>query len=347
MAIAVDDRWMTHRGIGRFAKEVLCRLKGLTPLSLHGRPQDPIDPVRLAVALSKQRCDLFFSPGYNAPLVASVPFVFTMHDLIHLRHGAPWKALYYATVVRRAALKSRSVLTVSESSRREILEWTGLPAHRVVVVGNGVGQPFVHTGARYESHERYLLYVGNTKPHKNVDRLIAAFAESRAHNDVRLVLCCANEERVQGTIRRWHLGSRATILDSVVDQKLAQLYRGAIAVVVPSLCEGFGLPALEGMACGSHVVLSDIEPLREIAGSLGIYVDPRDTASIAAGLDQAVYPGSAPLQREARIARSASFSWDAVAARVAAAIGCAAASPEHTPTEHSQDPVGDPPPAHC
>ena len=321
MRILVDDRWTTHQGIGRFAREVLRRLDGVAVMDLRGRPQDPFDPFRLTVALSRATGDIFFTPGYNVPLVTNLPFVFTLHDLLHLQYDrSALKAQYYNLIVRPAARKCRCLLTVSESSRSDILAWARIPSERVVVVGNGVGMPFCPQGPKYASDSPYILYVGNTKPHKNVERLLRGFARSRAATTVALLLRCSESKPLIDIISSLRIQAKVRFLAPVPDAKLAAMYRGAQAVVVPSLAEGFGLPSLEAMACGARVVVSDIPSLREIVGPFGIYVDPEQVDSIAVAIDSAVYSREGDNERVMQVARARSFSWEQVAMRVASKL---------------------------
>jgi len=176
------------------------------------------------------KIDLFHAPHYVVPFV-KVPFVVTIHDLIHLRHRNPLARVYARTMIGRAVRKSRRVITVSNAVRDEIAAEFG-HAEKIAVTYNGVDSVFNSAGTKAAG--RYFLFVGNDKPHKNVDRLVAAFARVP---EVQLILA-------GGTFERFRDRDRIVVAGFVSSEELASLYRGAIALVLPSLEEGFGLPAV-------------------------------------------------------------------------------------------------------
>jgi len=305
MRLLADARWRGHHGIGRFADEVLRRLPVEIPLEHGPRPLSLADPLWLAAQVMLRRPSVFFSPGFNPPPLCRAPFVFTIHDLIHIETpevSTPAKRLYYRTIVKPACQRAFRVLTVSEYSRSRILAWSGLPAERVVNVGNGVGPQFRPDGPRYQPGFPYVLYVGNARPHKNLSRLCQAF-HSLERTDVKLILAGAAGQPVAG------------------DDELAALYRGALLLVLPSLAEGFGLPALEAMACGTPVAVSRIPALVETTGNASLLFDPLDTGdmarTMALALDDA---GLRARLSAAGLERARCFCWDRVAARVLAVL---------------------------
>jgi glycosyltransferase involved in cell wall biosynthesis len=206
------------------------------------------------------------------------------------------------------------VLTVSEFSKQEILEWAGLPEEKVLVVGNGVGSEFSPEGKRHVPGYPYLFYVGNFKPHKNLERLLKAFARSGLPGEVRL-LCTGNpDEPSLRLIRDMGLENCVIFKGVIPDEELPAYYRGALALVFPSLYEGFGLPALEAMACGTPVVTSGITALPEVVGDAAVVVDPYDVESIAWGIRRVVEDNT--LREELcrkGIERAKHFSWDRTA----------------------------------
>jgi glycosyltransferase involved in cell wall biosynthesis len=261
-----------------------------------------LDPLATTWALQGLRSGVYFTPGFNPPLRAPIPSVFCIHDLIHLHFAAESTALrraYYRLVVGPAAGRAARVLTVSAFSRREILEWTGLPGERVEVVGNGVSAAFRPDGPRHQPGFPYFLHVGRRAAHKNVERLVAAHAASRCSRDVRLLF--------------------AGDLD---DAQLAAHYRGAVALAFPSLYEGFGLPIVEAMACGTPVLTSTGTAIPETAGEgNALCVDPLSVDAIAAGLDRLAEDGTLRADlRQRGLARAKAFSWQQVAGKVAAAL---------------------------
>jgi glycosyltransferase involved in cell wall biosynthesis len=277
MRIGIDARKIADFGIGTYVRNLLrelhalggddyvalasARLSALVPEGIERIELDaPHYSVRemfaVGRAIERARLDLFHAPHYVTP-VTSVPMVVTIHDLIHLRDRNPMKRLYARRMIGRAVRRARRVLTVSETVKREIVETFGCNAEHVVVTPNGVNGRFSPVGARRAGE--YFLYVGNDKPHKNVDLLVDAMPPG-----AQLVLAGAPFARFR---------ERATLAGFVSDDELAALYRSAIALVMPSREEGFGLPALEAMASGCAVITSTSAALIEITGDAALHAD--------------------------------------------------------------------------
>jgi glycosyltransferase involved in cell wall biosynthesis len=284
----------------------------------------PAEFLWLTSVLARRRPQLFYSPGYNAPPTCPVPYVFTVFDLIHLHveeYRSAGRRLYYALHVKPAIKRARAVLTGSNYSRSTILEWTGVDAERVVVTGAAAGEGFTPIGETHRPGYPYLLYVGNRKPHKNLARLVSALARVEERAALRLVLSGPAEQDLITLARSVGVDDRIEFLGNVPEEKLPALYRGAIAFVFPSLYEGFGLPPVEAMACGTPVVSSLATSLAEVVGDAAVAIDPFDVDSIAAGIDKVV--GDDQLRRELRsrgFAQAARFSWDDTAQRTWTAL---------------------------
>ena len=238
--------------------------------------------------------------------------MFTVHDLIHLKipeETSLNKRLYYETVIRRALQGAAWILTVSEFSKGEILAWARIPDQRVVVVGNGVGGAFVPEGPRYDPGFPYLLHVGSHKPHKNLARLLEAL--KRVPKDVRLLLSGPPDPVTVRHVERLALSGRVVFCGLIPEAELPAYYRGALALMIPSLYEGFGLPALEAMACGTPVLASNVTALPEVIGDAGLFVDPHDVESIAEGIRWLV--DDSALRERLRmkgLERARQFSWE-------------------------------------
>lgn len=327
-----DARWIGQHGIGRFAQETRLRLPGTTkdiaghdPVSLEGLIEMEVKMLLMRYA---SKCRILFSPGYAPPIFWRGPFIFTIHDLIHLdipEEGSRFKNIYYRYVVRPATLRASKVLTVSEYSRQRILKWSGMKPEKVIVVGNGVDPHFSPKGPKHMPGYPYIFYVRNTKPHKNVPALLEAFAKLNIPN-LRLLLSGSPDDDTR------HLALRLGIYDHVVftgripEEELPAYYRGAAVVTMPSLYEGFGLPALEGMACGVPVVVSNTTSLPEVVGDAGILVNPHDTESIADGLNRALTDESLRTELRRRgLERAKLFNWDRVADKIHEALSQAGA----------------------
>jgi len=326
--ILYDVRWIGNHGIGRFAGELQKLLPGLTPYQARWRPWHPLEPALLGAALWRRRPKLFFSPGYNSPLGWPRPFVFTLHDLNHLcvrDNSNTAKRAYYKHIIRPACHRAAFVLTVSEYSKQEIGAWAGIKEEKIINVGNGVGLPFTPTGTKYDPGYPYLLYVGSRKPHKNLPRLLEAYSLSGIRRDARLVLCGNPDPHISGEIERHRLTGDVLFAEQVTDGDLSNMYRGALAFVFPSLYEGFGLPPLEAMACGTPVLTSKLCSLSEVVGNAGVLVDPLDVEAIADGIRRLVR--DADLRSELRqkgLRRAQGFSWEETARRTQQVLDMAA-----------------------
>lgn len=318
--IAFDARWVGPHGIGRFAAEVRKRLPPMMELTRGPKPSHPLDPLYLSWILRWKRPNLFFSPGYNTPYRSPVPFVFALHDLNHIKvqeKSSRLRKAYYEYVIRPACHHALRIVTVSEFSKHEIAEWAGVDPRRIIVVGNGVDPAFSPNGVKCEFGFPYLLYVGNNKPHKNLRRLLEAFASSGVAKDLHLVLSGSPDGSLRSLIARRRLEGRVIFVGLIPDNELAAYYRGAVALVFPSLYEGFGLPVLEAMGCGTPVLTSNVTSLPEVAGDAALLVDPYDVEAIADGLRRLVENGTLREElRQKALARANLFSWDRTAEQV-------------------------------
>lgn len=320
--ILLDARWLDTDGrrnvlgLARVAQEVVRRLPPLDRLE-GGLPLlHPAEPVWLTGVLLARRPRLFYSPGFNVPPTCPTPFVFTVFDLIHLHVpeiSSASKRLYYRLLVKPSVRRARAVLTGSEYSRRQIIEWSGVDAERVVVIGCGVAAQFVPHGDAHQPGFPYLLHVGNMKPHKNIERLIRAFTRTE-DRDVRLLLTGEPDLRLLYLAADEGLGDRLVFTGRVSDAQLARYYRGAVALIFPSLYEGFGLPPLEAMACGTPVVSSTTTSLAEVVGDAAFPIDPLDVESITAGMDSVVRDDQLRRKLSALgLAQAGRFSWEQTA----------------------------------
>jgi glycosyltransferase involved in cell wall biosynthesis len=310
--IYADQRWIGDHGIGRFARHVLSGLN-YRSVPLSGHPAAPLDTWRLSRVLANLTADdLFFSPGYNTPLFCAAPYIFTIHDLSHVfcpENSSPLIQLYYATVMKRACHRAAAILTVSEFTRGQIAEWSGVPGEKVFNVGCGVDSAYRPEGERYLPFP-YLLCVSNRKKHKNEFRIVDAFAKAPVDQRIKLVFTGDPTRPLSDWIERRGIAERVNFVGSVPEEKLPSLYRGATALIFASLYEGFGLPLVEAMACGTPVVTANVSAMPETAGDAALLVDPTSVEQIAEAIEQIVNNSNLRTQLKDRgLIRAARFSW--------------------------------------
>lgn len=327
--IYYDPRWFGQHGIGRFAQEVISRIPGAQPLTITGPKLSPIDPLAVAAALLGKKTGCYFSPGFNPPLASPIPFAFTIHDLIHLKvpeESSPLRRLYYASVVRPAARRAKVIFTVSEYSKKEIIDWANIPEERVIVAGNAPAHIFQPEGPCHDPGYPYFLHVGRRAAHKNIARLLSAFAATSISKKAKLVFTGPPDAATQKLVSKYRLDGRVTFTGTIGDDQLAEYYRGATALVFPSLYEGFGLPIVEAMACGTPVITSSVTATGEIAGNgNALFIDPQDTASLSRLIDEIAFSDHTRTELgKAGIARARSFSWDCIASTIVGHLRTAA-----------------------
>ncbi len=361
MRIGIDARKLHDFGIGTYIRNllrqlaqldrqtefvVLCRGDDRAWLASLGEnfravpessaPYSIAEQLRVPLALRREGVTLFHAPHYVLPRLVSCRSVVTIHDCIHLmfpQYLPNRLALAYArTAITTAAHRATRILTVSESSKRDILRFVNVDAGKIRVIPNAYDLRFGEAPSeedvdrvreRYQLHGDFVLYAGNVKPHKNLERLIEAFALTRQRglDDVRLMIIGDDISRYASSLRRavhrHHLHRHVRFLGFLPETALAVMYRLASVFAFPSLYEGFGLPPLEAMASGTPVVTSNVSALPEVAGDAAVLVDPYDPVSIADGLTRVL--GDPALRRDlgARgIARAQHFSWETSVRRV-------------------------------
>ena len=284
--------------------------------------------------LHRERPDVFHAPHYVLPPAARCRAVVTIHDCIHLMFPQylPNRMAYaYARASMWSAVRrSHRILTVSEASKRDIIHFFCVRPEKIVVVYTAIDERFrvapaeeavARVRERYQLQHQFVLYVGNIKPHKNLVRLIEAFAllRHRGHDQVTLLIIGDEISKLPALRRAVHhykLHKHVRFLGYLPDDTLAILYRLAAVFVVPSLYEGFGLPPLEAMACGTPVVTSNVSSLPEVTGDAAVLVDPYDIESIADGIGRVLTDPALGAELRARgIARAREFSWERSVAR--------------------------------
>ena len=254
----------------------------------------PIYSIREQLALARAipgRTTLYWAPHYNIPLLFTGRIAATVHDVFHLAdaHSSFAKKLYARTLFSALVARARVVLCDSAFTAAELRRLAGEP-RRLAVVPLGVSPRWFDVGAAAPPIAApYFLALGNVKPHKNLKRLVAAFARVSDRIPHRLVIVGRREglrtldTEVEAMAAA--LGDRVLFTGQVAQHELEGWIAGCAALVQPSLYEGFGLPPLEAMACGRRVAVARTSSLPEVCGPEATYFDPLDTASIAAALE--------------------------------------------------------------
>lgn len=284
---------------------------------------------------ARDEVSLYWSPRHHLPLTmpASLPAVVTVHDLVWRRYPAtlPWRNRLLERLLMGASLRNaRAVITVSEFTRSELLHfYPGLASGITVIyeAGRRLDRP-----AEATVSQPYFLFVGTSEPRKNLPVLLEAFAGYLSAGDFPHKLVLAGAPGWGGVpIERLcdELGIRTQVVSEgyVTESRLAELYAGAAALVLPSLYEGFGLPVVEAMSFGTPVIVSDRAALPEVAGEGGLLVEPDEPATISAAM-QAIATEDGLRESLSRAAKrqSEQFDWTEAARATLALLESAAAS---------------------
>jgi len=358
--IGIDARKLHDFGIGTYIRNLLqelARMDHETEFVILSRPDDVgavttlgenfrvvketagnysiSEQVRIPLDLRRERVDLFHAPHYVLPPLVRCPSVVTIHDCIHLMFPQylpnRWSLAYARTSITLAAKRSTRVLTVSESSKRDILRYVDIPPGKIDVIYNAYDERFrdepneeavARVRERFQLQDQFVLYAGNVKPHKNLERLIEAFhlVRSRGLDNLKLVMIgddISKYTALRRAVHRHQLHKYVRFLGFLPLDTLAVLYRLAGVFVFPSLYEGFGLPPLEAMASGTPVVTSNVSSLPEVAGDAAVLVDPYNASSIADGIYRVLTDDTLRQELKRRgLQRSTQFSWESSVRRV-------------------------------
>jgi glycosyltransferase involved in cell wall biosynthesis len=290
----------------------------------------------LGIEVTRLRLDLMHSPDFIPPALGARRSVITVHDLNFLYYPqflTPESRRYYAGQIRWAVGRAAHILTDSEATRRDVVCMLEVPPEKVTTVHLAADPAFRPMSqdqvdpvlARYGLERGFLLFVGTLEPRKNLPGLLTAYRLLLDRRATRAPLVIVGGrgwlyDEVFQRAESLGLSERVRFLSDVPDADLPAITNGAALLVTPSFYEGFGLPALEAMACGTPVVISDRGSLPEIVGEAGVQVDPDDPPAIAAGMSRVL--SDAHLRRQLEqtgMARAATFTW-AKAARETLAV---------------------------
>ena len=250
------------------------RAASIVQLSRPRRGAFLFDPMAWAITLRRHRVDVLHLPAWGVPPGVPVPTVATFHDATPFRFPSPperWRR-WRSRLATRSLARATAVHAVSHHAARELREVTAVPESRVSVIHHGVDAAFV-PGAAPEP-PRHILFVGGADPHKNLDVVLDILPEASRRGVPPLVVA---GPPAAGARLLAHAGL-ARLVPDPDDVQLALLYRQALALLVPSRSEGFGLTIAEAMACGCPVIAADAGALPEVCGGAAVLVDPDDRA---------------------------------------------------------------------
>lgn len=291
------------------------------------------EQIFLAAELLRFRLDLIHSTDFIPPLYSQVPAVITVHDLafLHYPHFLTAESAAYYGQIDKAVVKAAHIIVPSEYTRHDLIAQLGVPAHKVTVIHEAANPifkplPYPETLAavqrRHGLSERFVLCVGTIEPRKNINGLLRAFAHLRnkyRQNDVMLAIAGGKGWLYNETLelmKTLDLEPWVRFLGRVSDDELHQLYVAARCHVHPAHYEGFGLPPLEAMACGTPTIVSNVSSLPEVVGDAALLVNPLDIEEIAVAMQRLLTDDD--LHRELRqkgLQRARIFSWDRAARR--------------------------------
>lgn len=288
--------------------------------------------VGLPFALRRDRCDLIYFPYPVMPPYCPLPTVAMIYDLTMFKNPEHYSAQMlrvFAQPMRHTATHAAHIICISECTKRDLMELFGLAQDMIDVVPLGVGRTYAPVPQardmvrqRFGLERPYIVFVGTVQPRKNLPRLVEAFARVAQSDglDHQLVIVGHVGWLAGESLRaaeRAGIEDRVRFLHYQEEALLPALYSAADALAFPSLYEGFGLPVLEAMACGTPVLTSNTSSLPEAAGDAALLVDPLDTDEIAEGLRRILSDQTLrEALRDRGFRRARSFTWQSSAERI-------------------------------
>lgn len=352
MRIGIDCRLWCETGVGRYIRNLILNLQKLDTKNEYvlfalSKDRERIElqnprfrvvdtdikwhtlgeQIKFPRILNQENLDLMHFPYFSIPIFYNRPFIMTIHDLIinHFSTGQAstlpgpiysFKKLAYKFVVNRSAKKAKKIIAVSNATKDEIVDHLKINNNKISVVYEGVNQQLSVTTHEVATKGKYFLYVGNAYPHKNINRLLKAF--KMLGREAKLIFVGREDyfyNKLRDEVGEMTLSLNVAFMQNATDEKLSSLYQNARALILPSLMEGFGLPALEAMANKCLVLASNIPALREICGDAAIYFDPYSVQDIAKKIKEANASDVSCFdeKREKGLVRAKFFSWEKMA----------------------------------
>lgn len=348
MKIAVDARMLKMSGIGAYISHLM--ENNLYSIALGNREdllkenvEEIIDfnediygikeQIRFPYKkLRKLKPDILHVPHYNVPIFYRGKMVVTIHDLTHLvlPEFLPNKfAKIYAKIMLKIAIKkAEKILTVSENTKKDLIKYFKVKEEKIEVIYIGTGDNFkeekkseysyLYEKYNIDKKDKILMYVGNLKPHKNLERLLEAFGMLENQKKYKLILVGKAFSNYSNIIKREEeLNIKDYIIHTgiVDDKELVDLYNLADLFVFPSLYEGFGLPVIESLACGTPVIASNVSSIPEVGGKVIGYFDPRNVEEIKEKIEEYTNKKITKEEKEKYKKRAQKFDWKKTASK--------------------------------
>lgn len=351
MKIGIDARLTYYRtgGISTYTRQLIQALEKLDSTNdytiYHSRKDDAsisqqfqrgslwtpahhrIERLALSVELLPRFLDVLHSPDFIPPYRGAKRHVITVHDLTFLHYPQYLTAdsrRYYNDQIEAACHHADHILAVSEATKNDLIEMLNIPAEKISVQPHGVSEQYKLLSAhetepvrkKFNLPERYFLHLGTWEPRKNILGLLKGYKQLlENYSDVPPVVLVGRPgwlfESVRAEIDALGINAHLHWLDNVSDEELPAIYNAATALVSPSFYEGFGMPALEAMACGTVPIVSNRSSLPEVVGDVGLLIDPDDPNSIANALGKVfTEDGWRIAQQGAGISRAHQFTWE-------------------------------------
>lgn len=319
------------------------RIKGkknwkIIPTDIHWHSIE--EQIKFPEIINREALDLMHFPYFSVPVFYHKPFVVTIHDLI-LHHFATGEAttrsqlvyqlklLGYKFIMKNSARYAKKIITVSHATKQEVTEHLHVPEEKISVIYEGVDSKIpviarsttkVGDEAISLKYKSYLLHVGNLYPHKNMNLVLSAFKKIKDEEKIPIKLIIAGKEDYfyklfQEKAIELGLQNQIIFLGEVSDSKLQQLYQNALALISPSLMEGFDLPTIEAMKNNCLILASDIPVHREICKDIAIYFDPKSPEDLTLKIKQ-VYKNKKDMYKgkiKSGRSRASQFDWQQMA----------------------------------
>jgi len=286
--ILTDSRWDGDSGIGRVYREVIKRAPAnikICKVNESFSLGSPLSPLYLAKQIINQPADVFWSPSFMPPLFSKIPYIITVHDLMHLYYYSRFHAYYMRYVLAPLFKKSKTIITVSEFTKQLLITELGLNGDLIKLVYNGVDNSFFTNKDIYTLNRPYIVYVGNRRAYKNVERMIVAFSRANICKDTIFALSGNSSLELEKIIRENNVEGRVCFLGYIDEEKLPSIYKGASALFYMSLMEGFGLPIIEAMASGTPVITSNTSSLAEVSNGAAAICNPMNVKEMTEQLE--------------------------------------------------------------